>query len=514
MAKNITLLGASYSDVPAVNLPQTGGGTARFTDTSVTTAVESDVASGKIFIKADGSTAIGTGSGGGGGGGIEITQDAQGYIVLPKNGGGGGSITVEALSVTTNGTYTAPTGKAYSPVTVNVSGGSSLPVAEEKQINFIDYDGTIRYSYSSAEWTNVTVLPENPTHNGLTAQGWNWTMAQITSQLTSVPSSVIWVGQMYKTTSGATEIDLLVDGLRPDTYLGLAINGTVNIEWGDGTTSTATGSSLTTQVTTQHTYSAGGLYTIKVSTSSGSYALYNKNAVPLISGNKTSLTLNRAYALYVRAVRIADDAQVKNYACCNLGNLEYVTIPSSANISTASNAFSTCYNLKSLTIPSVSTSIPAGFCTTCSSLQALSIPSGITAINMAFTDLRALRSILVPYGSPATTVQDYFAQNCYSLTSIVLNGSITTLPSSAFASCYGLVSLTIPSTVTSIGTSAFSYCYGMKEYHFKSTTPPTASGTFINGIPGDCVIYVPTASLNAYQTASGWSTYSSYMQGE
>lgn len=34
-------------------------------------------------------------------------------------------IEVEPLSVTTNGTYTAPTGKAYSPVTVNVSGGGS-----------------------------------------------------------------------------------------------------------------------------------------------------------------------------------------------------------------------------------------------------------------------------------------------------------------------------------------------------------------------------------------------------
>lgn len=32
MAKNITLLGASYSDVPAVTLPQTGGGTAIFWD--------------------------------------------------------------------------------------------------------------------------------------------------------------------------------------------------------------------------------------------------------------------------------------------------------------------------------------------------------------------------------------------------------------------------------------------------------------------------------------------------
>lgn len=35
----------------------------------------------------------------------------------------GGDVEVEALSVTQNGTYTAPTGKAYSPVTVDVSGG-------------------------------------------------------------------------------------------------------------------------------------------------------------------------------------------------------------------------------------------------------------------------------------------------------------------------------------------------------------------------------------------------------
>ena len=45
-------------------------------------------------------------------------------LLLAKklNGGGGSSVTVEALSVTSNGTYTAPTGTAYSPVSVNVSG--------------------------------------------------------------------------------------------------------------------------------------------------------------------------------------------------------------------------------------------------------------------------------------------------------------------------------------------------------------------------------------------------------
>lgn len=39
--------------------------------------------------------------------------------------GGGGTITTEPLTVTQNGTYTAPSGKAYTPVTVNVSGGGS-----------------------------------------------------------------------------------------------------------------------------------------------------------------------------------------------------------------------------------------------------------------------------------------------------------------------------------------------------------------------------------------------------
>lgn len=60
MSKNVTLWGASYSNVPAIDVPQTGGGTARFTDTSPTTSVDSDVASGKIYFKADGSQSTGT----------------------------------------------------------------------------------------------------------------------------------------------------------------------------------------------------------------------------------------------------------------------------------------------------------------------------------------------------------------------------------------------------------------------------------------------------------------------
>lgn len=74
MAQNITIMGASYSAVPAVTLPKTGGGTARFDDASVTTATASDVASGKIFLASDGTIKTGTASGGGSSKNTQVVQ--------------------------------------------------------------------------------------------------------------------------------------------------------------------------------------------------------------------------------------------------------------------------------------------------------------------------------------------------------------------------------------------------------------------------------------------------------
>lgn len=60
MSQNITLWGASYSGVPSVTLPKTGGGTASFTDVSDTTATASSVLSGSYFYTSAGSRTQGS----------------------------------------------------------------------------------------------------------------------------------------------------------------------------------------------------------------------------------------------------------------------------------------------------------------------------------------------------------------------------------------------------------------------------------------------------------------------
>ena len=62
MAQDVTIAGASYEDVPGIEVPKTGGGTSAFYDVSDTTATAADVAQGKSFHLASGVQSSGTAS--------------------------------------------------------------------------------------------------------------------------------------------------------------------------------------------------------------------------------------------------------------------------------------------------------------------------------------------------------------------------------------------------------------------------------------------------------------------
>ncbi len=60
MAQNVIINGVTYQSVPEVDIPKSGGGTAKFTDITDTTAAAGDVLSGKYFYTSAGTKTQGS----------------------------------------------------------------------------------------------------------------------------------------------------------------------------------------------------------------------------------------------------------------------------------------------------------------------------------------------------------------------------------------------------------------------------------------------------------------------
>ena len=398
----------------------------------------------------------------------------------------------------------------------NIPSGGGGSAVEEKQINFIDHDGTILHSYTKEEinaMSSESDLPANPSHTGLTAQGWNWTLAQIKAQLTAMPDDPVWVGQMYVTDDGKNRIYIhIVDKALCSMRLNFAVNGTVVVDWGDNTaTETVTGTSLTTRVQTEvHTYSGVGDYVITLNVTDGSMSFYTTSSYGLISHQTaTSGSNQRAFANMVLKIEIGSNTNLKNYAFLNCASLASITMPSGIT-SLGDSVFSGCCFIRSLTIPSSVTSIGSYTFSNCYSLHTFAIPSGVVALgNSVFASCFCLGPLAIPSG--INTFGESCFSNCYSLRSLHIPSNITSLSNSAFSGCLSLGSLTIPSSVTSIGSQTFYTCYGLQELHFQRSSPPTVSNAnAFNNIPTYCIIYVPRGSLSAYTSYARFPSSSTY----
>ena len=350
----------------------------------------------------------------------------------------------------------------------------------EKDVVFIDYDGRIVASKTIAEinaMTDGTDLPANPTHEGLIAQGWNWTVAQLKAQLLAMPEQTVYVGQMYTTVSGATEIDVEMQEGRLDPILTICPNGTISVDWGDGTTpDSVTGSSTTTRQAVSHTYASAGNYTIKISKTSGTnYGLYCDQSYTLLRKNTTQ-NQNHVYAKTIKRIRIGADISYITGSFHYCSSLSSITIPSSvAYIDT--NAFTFCYSLSSVTIPSGVARISASAFYNCFSLSSISIPSSVTYIGSSvFYYCLSLSSISIP--SSVTFIGSNAFNCCSTLSSITIPSGVTEIKSNMFYDCYALKSVTIPSNVTIIEDGAFQYCNSLSSITIPSGVTSIAQKTF------------------------------------
>ena len=364
------------------------------------------------------------------------------------------------------------------------SGGSSS--ASPNDVNFYDYDGTIVASYSLSEAQSLTALPDGPTHDGLTFQGWNYTLEKV--KAFTRPMNV---GAMYITDDGKTRLHIRIAAegrMNVPLYISQTVANGVTIDWGDGSaTQTLAG---TGNVNTTHTYTNIGDYVITLDPVDGCTLEFGAGSSSYCVLGGTGIN-GRVYCNMLQAVQIGNGVtSIVNFAFNSCYSLASITIPDS--VTRINNyAFNSCYSLASVTIPDSVTNIGSNAFSSCCSLASITIPNGVTNIN------------------------NYAFNSCYSLASITIPNGVTNISSNVFQNCYSLASITIPDSVTNIGSNAFQNCYGMAEYHLKPTTPPTLSNTnAFSNIPTDCVIYVPAGCLEAYQNATNWATYASKMQEE
>lgn len=414
------------------------------------------------------------------------------------------NITYKNSSIATmdaSGTKTIETAGKYCEDDITIeyvrpSGGGTVSVPA-KAVNFRDYDGTITNSYSKEEFLALSAMPANPSHDGLTAQGWNWSLSDAKAYVTQYGR--LEVGQMYITDDGKTRVYIHLEEGRASPMLGVCPDGTVDVDWGDGTAhDTLSGTSTTTvQWTPNHAYAAPGDYVIKL-TVTGSMGFYGYNSTNqyscLLRYTSGGDTRNYVYRNAIQRVEIGSGVTyINDYAFYNCYNLASIIIPNSVT-SIGSRAFYYCYGLSSITIPSELSSINTYAFTNCYNLSNVVLNNGISYI-----------------GSNAFS-------SCYTLSSIALSERNTSIGQSQFSGCYTLANITIPYSVTSIGVSAFNNCYGVVEYHLAPTTPPTLGTSAFTGIPADCIIYVPYSAdhsvLDDYKEAEYWSVYADRIQEE
>ena len=151
--------------------------------------------------------------------------------------------------------------------------------------------------------------------------------------------------------------------------------------------------------------------------------------------------------------------------------------------SIGNTAFRDCTELTSISLNNDLKHIGVEAFRYCGKLTAIDFPESLTSIaNSSFFECRGLLSVTIPEG-------------------------VTSIDFSTFSGCSSLKSLILPSGITSIGGNAFKACHNLTEIVCRATTPPSISSNTFNSVSREAFVYVPHASIGAYESAEHWSEF-------
>lgn len=120
MAQNVVINSVTYQSVPEVDIPKSGGGTAKFYDTASADAANSDILNGKKAYGASGELTGSMANNGATGGSISTKA---GTVTIPAGYTSGGTVQITSAAVSDCIAANILTGKSI----LGVSGSLAMP---------------------------------------------------------------------------------------------------------------------------------------------------------------------------------------------------------------------------------------------------------------------------------------------------------------------------------------------------------------------------------------------------
>lgn len=356
----------------------------------------------------------------------------------------------------------------------------------------LHFDG-INQEYSLRMIRHMDALPD-PGQN----LKWNWTLEGIKRYAEKYKSvrQTLAVGKLY--TGSGIKVVMSTDSTSTACELKYCLNGSAVIDWGDGTTTSVTGTSTTSRKTTSHTYNATGNYTINISITGsfivgGGYA--SSIAYPFINYCQpleiyigegatgiNKYAFDTLYSQYIRRFYLSESVtSIGMYAF-------YTTITTSD--------FGSLY-LETLALPSSITTLENEIEVQSETLKYISFPETMD-LTMAGTSGNALPVQTSTRGKKILSL--CFPENIEGLR---LKFTLAYLE--------GLKALVIPENVEWIGSNNITGTLKFKYLYFMSQTPPELVSTSVfRTLASDIEIHVPKGCLAAYSSAQYYPSASTY----
>ena len=396
--------------------------------------------------------------------------------------------------------------RQYAEKIGQISGGAVVP----KDINFYGYDGELAASWTLEELAAATALPEDPPHEGLTPQGWNWTLEELKSEMRPIE-----VGQLYITDDGKTRFYIRITDVydytaeigyaegpewkRVAVSFNVSAPNSVRVDWGDGSPAET---SPDPDASFEHTYAEGGDYLITVE--------------PLGDNGGFGTAMVTAHTLYPLLRRVEFGKNAGTIYTDEADILEGITFPrgragASLYVQGSGNTL-----LKHLTFQPEA---QVGDIQCIFGLRTMSLPKVFSPYGDMWPTFVIPGPLMERICAPYLAKEFIYASSDSALgvqTISLPTGTETVIFGGESPSMPAVSSLTIPATVKTLS-NAFYALSGLRELHMKPPAPPETSpyrpGELFHpaSIP---TVYVPVGSLEAYQTAPEWNKYASCMREE